>query len=517
MELTQSLHRASQINPDGLAIVFGPVRRSWRQFHDAVARSAGMLRQLGVRADTKVAIVSMNSDHFVECLYAVPWAGGVLVPVNFRLQFEELAYVVEHSEAELVLFEEQFCGLVGELLKRIPRLRHAVVMDAEKSVLPGALSYSRAVADAAPLPDERRGGSDLAALFYTGGTTGVPKGVMHTHDSLFQFLLTFLVCERIDSSLVHLHVTPMFHMSCIGVLVTTAVAGTHVILPKFEPEDALRAIDEHGVTYCLSVPVMFERMLFHPNIDAYRLSSLRMLGYGASPMPPRILEEARRRFPQLQFAQGYGMTEAPGPVYLAPEYHSQEAVDAGLTRAAGRSVPTCEVRVVDGEDREVERGKVGEIVIRGPTVMRGYWKDPELTREVIRDGWLHTGDGGYMDDTGFIYITDRIKDMIISGGENVYSTEVEGVVSRHPAVAQCAVIGIPSEQWGESVHAIVTLRDGTSATASEITAFCRERIAAYKCPRSVEIRTQPLPMTAAGKVLKTRLREPYWANRSRKI
>ncbi|MCC7257383.1 MAG: long-chain-fatty-acid--CoA ligase [Gammaproteobacteria bacterium] len=517
MELTLSLHRANQINPDGPAIVFGQERRTWREFHAAVGRTAGMLRQLGVGRDTKVAIISMNSARFVECLYAVPWAGGVLVPVNFRLQLEEIAYIVDHADAEIVLYEEQFCDIVAELRRRIPRLRQAVVMDADRSKIAGALSYSSAVAAATALADERRGGDDLAAIFYTGGTTGVPKGVMLTHDNLFQFLLTFLTSERIDHTLVHLHVTPMFHLSCIGVLVTTAVAGTHVILPKFEPEDALRAIDEHGVTYCLSVPVMFERMLFHPNVDAYHLRSLRMLGYGASPMPPRTLEEARRRFPQLQFAQGYGMTEAPGPVYLGPEYHTKAAVDAGLTRSAGRSVPTSEVRVVDPEDREVERGTVGEIVLRGPTVMKGYWKNPEQTREVIRGGWLHTGDAGYMDAAGFVYITDRIKDMIISGGENVYSTEVEGIVSRHPAVAQCAVIGIPSDQWGESVHAIVMLRDGVSATADEIIAFCRERIAAYKCPRSVEIRQQPLPMNAAGKILKAKLREPFWAGRTRQI
>ncbi|MCE7902388.1 MAG: long-chain-fatty-acid--CoA ligase [Gammaproteobacteria bacterium PRO9] len=517
MELTQSLHRARQINPEGLAIVCGPVRKSWREFHDSVVRTAGRLRGLGVGPDTRVAIISMNSDRFVECLYAVPWAGGVLVPINFRLQLEELAYIVDHAGAEVLLFEEQFCPLVAELVRRIPRLRHAVVMDADRSALPGAVAYESGSAGEVRLPDCRRGGEDLAAIFYTGGTTGVPKGVMHTHDSLFQFVVTFLVCERIDSSLVHLHVTPMFHMSCIGVLVTTAVAGTHVILPKFDPGEALQAIDEHAVTHCLSVPVMFERMLFHPDIDACHLSSLRMMGYGASPMPPRILEEARRRFPRLQFAQAYGMTEAPGPVYLAPEYHTQAAVDAGLTRAAGRSVPTCEVRIVDADDREVDCGTVGEVVIRGPILMKGYWKNPGLTQEVLRDGWLHTGDGGYMDEAGFIYITDRLKDMIISGGENVYSTEVEGIVSRHPAVAQCAVIGIPSDEWGESVHAIVILREGMAADIDEITAFCRGRMAAYKCPRSLEIRTEPLPMTAAGKVLKAKLREPYWAGRQRKI
>lgn len=517
MELTQSLHRAVQVNPDGLAIIAGETRRSWREFHALVARAAGMLRQLGVRQDSKVAILSMNSERFVACLYAVPWAGGVLVPLNFRLQLDEMAWIVGHAEAEVLLFEEQFSAMAAELRACVPRLRHAIVMDAASSALGGALPWDLGMAEALPLADERRGGDDLAAIFYTGGTTGVPKGVMHTHETLFHFILTFLMSEHVDSTLVHLHITPMFHLSCIGVLATTAVAGTHVILPKFDPGEALRAIDEHKVSCCLSVPAMFERMLFHPQVDEYCLDSLRMLGYAASPMPPRILEEARRRFPQLRFAQAYGMTEAPGPLYLGPEHHTQEAVDTGLTRSAGRPVATCEVRIVDAEGREAGRGTVGEIVIRGPFVMRGYWKNPELSREAIRDGWLHTGDAGYMDTAGFVYITDRIKDMIISGGENVYSTEVEGVVSRHPAVAQCAVIGIPSAQWGEAVHAIIVLNEGMEATEADIMAFCHQRIAGYKCPRSIEFRGQPLPMNAAGKILKAQLRDPHWAGRPRRI
>ena len=517
MELTQSLHRAVQINPEGLAIVYGERRRSWRQFGDAVARAAAMLRAAGVVAETKVAIVSANSERFVECLYAVPWVGGVLVPINFRLQIDEIAYIVEHADVEVVLFEEAFAPVVDELRRRSPRLRTCFVMDVAQSALDGAVDYGAAAANAPPCGDEQRGGDDLAAIFYTGGTTGVPKGVMITHDNLFQFLLTFLVSERIDSTLVHLHVVPMFHLSCIGVLMTTAVAGTHVILPKFEPEEALRAIHEHRVTHCLSVPLMFERMAFHPDVGRYDLSSLRMLGYGASPMPPRILEEARLRFPALQFAQGYGMTEAPGPVYLGPEYHTREAVEAGRARAAGRSVPTCHIRVVDADDREVARGTVGEIVIRGPVVMKGYWKNPQLTAQALRGGWMHTGDAGYMDEDGFVYVTDRIKDMIISGGENVYSTEVEAVVARHPDVVQCAVIGVPSDRWGEAVHAIVVTRPGASVTKEQLTDFCRERLAGYKCPRSIEIRDEPLPVTAAGKLLKAKLREPFWAGRARKI
>jgi len=517
MELTQSLHRAVQINPDGLAIVFGAARRSWREFGASVARTASMLRALGVGADTKVAVVSKNSERFVECLYAVPWAGGVLVPINFRLQIDEIAYIVDHADVELVLFEEEFASIVSELRQRMPRLRHAIVMDVPRSTIADAVCYASACDGAPPIDDARRGGTDLAAIFYTGGTTGTPKGVMTTHDGLFQFLLTFLVSERIDSSLVHLHVAPMFHLSCIGVLLATAVAGTHVILPKFEPEEALQAIHAHRVTHCLSVPLMFERMVFHPNIGRYDLSSLRMLGYGASPMPPRVLEEARVRLPTLQFAQGYGMTEAPGPVYLGPEYHTREAVEAGRARAAGRSVPTCEIRVVGTDDHEVARGTVGEIVIRGPVVMKGYWKNPELTREVLRGGWLHTGDAGYMDAAGFIYITDRIKDMIISGGENVYSNEVEAVVARHAEVEQCAVIGIPSERWGEAVHAIVVRRSGSSLTESQLIEFCKQKLAGYKCPRSVEFRSEPLPVSAAGKLLKAKLRDPYWAGRTRKI
>lgn len=517
MQLTQSLHRAVQINADGLAIVYGDDRRTWRQFYDAVPKVAGMLRSRGVGDDSKVVIISANSARFIECLYAIPWAGGVMVPINFRLQQDEINYIVEHSDAEVVLYEEQFASMVEHIRAAVPTLKHFVVLDADRSRICDASSYAAAVAHAPALEDVVRNGADLAALFYTGGTTGTPKGVMLTHDNLYHFILTFLICERIDSSLVHLHVVPMFHLSCIGVLVTTAVAGTHVVLPKFDPLEALQAIDAHAVTHCLSVPVMLERMVFHPRISEFHLSSLKMLGYGASPMPPNILEETRRRFPNLQLAQAYGMTEAPGPVYLGPEFHGREAVEAGVTRAAGRSVPTCEVKIFGPDDEERPHGEFGEIVIRGPVVMKGYWKNPQLTAEVLRGGWLHTGDGGYMDAAGFVYITDRIKDMIISGGENVYSNEVEAVILRHPAVEQCAIIGIPSERWGESVHAIVLLKSGFALTADELIAFCKERIAGYKCPRSVEFRTEALPMNAAGKLQKAKLREPFWRGRVRKI
>lgn len=517
MQLTQSLERAVQINPNGLAIVFGEERRSWREFYAAVPRAAGMLRSLGVGANAKVAIISANSLRFIECLYAIPWAGGVMVPINFRLQREEIQYIIDHADAEVLLYEAQFAELVAQLQAHLPKVRYFVCLDAVSTQIPSAFAWSERVTAATAIADAGRGGDDLAAIFYTGGTTGVPKGVMLTHENLFHFILTFLVCERIDSSLVHLHVVPMFHLSCIGVLVTTAVAGTHVVLPKFDPLEALQAIDAHAITHCLSVPLMFERMVFHPRVGEFHLKSLKMLGYGASPMPPHILEEARRRFPQLQLAQAYGMTEAPGPVYLGPEFHSPEAVSSGLTRAAGRSVPTCEIKIFDPEDREVPRGAFGEIVIKGPVVMKGYWKNPELTAEVLRNGWLHTGDGGYMNEEGFIFVTDRINDMIISGGENVYSNEIEAVIMRHPAVAQCAAIGIPSEQWGESVHAVIVPHDGVALSDAELIAFCKERIAGYKCPRSVEFRDEPLPVNAAGKLQKAKLREPFWRGRVRKI
>lgn len=516
MQLTQGLRRAMQIEGNRIATICGDRQQTYKEFGTRVAKLAGALKGLGLGIDDRVTVISHNSDRFMECLYGIPWAGGIFVPINFRLGDEELAHILKDSAPRVVVVEYPFLELYRRISKDIDGIKHVIVVDGE-NLSDDLIDYNQLVEAADPIEDAGRRGNDLLTFFYTGGTTGLPKGVMLSHNNICHFALGFLVDEKMNEQIVHMHVAPMFHMSCIGVLFTTMVAGTHVILPRFEPLLSLETIQKHGVTHCLSVPVMVERMLFHPRAKEFDLSTLRMLGYGGSPMPQEILRRAKAEYPKLEFAQGYGMTEAPGAGFLGARHHDEESQANGRIKSAGRSITTCEIIVADENDKELPRGEVGEILIRGPVVMRGYWNNPELTAETLRNGWMHTGDGGYMDEDGFVYVTDRIKDMIISGGENVYSTEVENILYQHPAIGRCAVIGIPSDQWGEEVIAVVELNEGKTASEDEIIAHSRERLAHYKCPRQIIISAEPLPLSAAGKVLKAKLREPFWRDKGRRI
>lgn len=296
------------------------------------------------------------------------------------------------------------------------------------------------------------------------------------------------------------------------------MAGTHVVIPMFTPDSVLAAIEKHRPSQTLLVPVMLQMVLQSDKLAETDISSLTQIAYGASPITEAVLIEAFEKFPNVSFLQAFGQTElSPVATILPAEYHVLDGPNAGKLRAAGRATRVCEIRVVDEDCAEVPRGEVGQIAVKGPITMLGYWNKPEVTADTIRDGWVLTGDAGYMDDDGFIFLMDRVKDMIVSGGENVYSAEVENALSRHPAVATSAVIGIPSDQWGESVHAIVILHPGAEVTSGELQAHCHEMIAGYKCPRSIEFRADPFPLSGANKVLKTELRKPYWEGRERQI
>jgi long-chain acyl-CoA synthetase len=276
------------------------------------------------------------------------------------------------------------------------------------------------------------------------------------------------------------------------------------------------AIEQHGVTHIFTVPAVIDRLAKHPRALSANVSSLKMLGYGGAPMPPAVLEYARERFPNVSFGQGFGMTEMPAISYLGPRWHRKGANPEKL-KSAGAAAYGYELKVVDSAGKELPRGEIGEIVGRGDNLMAGYWNRPEETTKALRNGWMHSQDAGFMDEDGAIYITDRLKDMIISGGENVYSIEVENVIYRHPSIAECAIIGVPDERWGERVHAVVVLKPDVDLTLEQLSLFCREHIAAYKCPRSLGVLPSPLPRSAAGKVLKTELRAPHWKNHARKI
>ncbi|RQO61083.1 fatty-acid--CoA ligase [Variovorax sp. KBW07] len=518
MHYTQALHRATQLFPHKAAVKCGDRSFTFREFGDRVARLAGALQAQGLQDGDSVAILSLNSDRFLEYTMAVPWAGGVLNPCNIRWSGPEIVYSLNDAESKFLLVDDTFLPL-AQKIRADARTVKTWIYCGDKAAPPDMLDYETLVKQARPVPDAMRQGDDLMGVFYTGGTTGFPKGVMVSHAGVGAGALGLLGERAAAPDGVYLHSAPMFHGADLTVGGAHWLLGnTQAIIPAFNPEAVVDAIERHRVTHGVLVPTMIQMLVDHPVMKQGRdLSSLQMVIYGGSPISEAVLDRAMAALPGVQFLQAYGMTELfPLATCLPPEYHTPEGRKLGKLRSAGRASCITEVRVVDPEGIEVPRGTVGEIIVHGPNVMKGYWRKPEQTAEAVRDGWMHTGDGAYMDEDGFIFVVDRIKDMIVTGGENVYSAEVEQAVAQHPAVAASAVIGIPSEQWGESVHACVVLRPGQAATEEELVAHCKNLIANYKCPRSISF-VEALPLSGAGKVLKTKLREPYWQGQSRRV
>jgi acyl-CoA synthetase (AMP-forming)/AMP-acid ligase II len=518
MGITQSIKRVEQQNPRGCATVFGTRTRRWQEFTARVARLAGGLRSLGVARGDRVAVLGLNSDRYLEYYAAVPWAGAVVVPLNTRWSVAENVYALNDSGATVLIIDDAFTSMANSILAEVPAVREMIYMG-EASAPAGMTPYEHMVERSAPIPDAVRTGVDLAGIFYTGGTTGFPKGVMLSHGSLWASAAASATFTAQIPDAAVLHAAPMFHLAAFsGVMGALLRGARHVIIPRFDPGLVLESIERYKVTNVALVPTMIRMLVAHSNLPTTDLSSLRLLAYGASPMPEALLRDAMRALPGCQFVQAYGQTElSPVATILAPEYHTFEGPKAGKLASAGQVSPCCEVQVVDPGGSELARGTIGEIRVRGLNAMLGYWNKPEETAATLRDGWVHTGDAGWMDEEGFLYIVDRVKDMIISGGENVYTAEVENACHSHPAVSQCAVIGIPNDDWGEAVHAIVILRDGEQVTATELIAHCHTLIAGYKCPRSIEFRGEPLPLSGVGKVLKRELRKPYWEGRNRQV
>lgn len=517
VNLTQGLHRAVQRNPNGTATVFQGRRQSFATLADRVARLAAALRAAGMETGDRIGMLALNSDRYLEYYLAVPWGGGIVNPCNVRWSAAEVAYSLDDCDTRILIVDDAFLAMAAELRQRSKSLR--LLIHAGDGPAPdGMLSYEAIIASARPMEDQRRSGDDVMGVFYTGGTTGFPKGVALTHGGIFVSSMSTAAELDWPESAVYLHAAPMFHMADTAFGFAQVIrGGTHVIIPSFTPPAVLQAIQDEKVSTVLLVPTMIQMTVDHPDIATYDLSSLRAVVYGASPISEAVLRRAMAAFPGAGFMQAYGMTElSPVATLLPPAWHALEGPKAGRLRAAGRAAQHCEVRIVDDEGREVPRGTVGEVAVRGPNVMKEYWNQPELTARAIRDGWMHTGDGAYMDDEGFIYVVDRMKDMIVSGGENVYSAEVENALMQHRGVAMCAVIAVPDAKWGERVHAVIVKRQGVEVTEDELATHCRALIAGYKCPRSIEFR-DALPISGAGKILKAQLREPYWADAARKV
>jgi len=517
MNLTLPLHRAARVHPRKLATVCGARRHDYATLRDRVARLAGALRRLGVSLGERVGILSLNSDRYLEYFFATWWAGAVVNPCNVRWSASEIAYSLADCDTRILLIDDQFVPLLPQLRAQAPCL-DKVIHCGEGQAPDGLLPYEQLVAGAEPAEEILRGGEDLAGVFYTGGTTGFPKGVMLPHRALYANGLTLQTAHGDMSGLVGLHAAPMFHLADHCFAMALAVAGaTHVMLPAFEPEGVAKIIAKERITGALLVPTMIQMLIDAPAARQHDISSLEFLLYGGSPITEAVVDRALASMPNARLMQAYGMTEL-GPIatLLPSEFHVEPGRARGKIRSAGRPCNICDVRIVDLDGQEVPRGAVGEVVVRGPGMMLGYWNNPTETARATRGGWMHTGDGGFMDEDGFVFIADRLKDMIVTGGENVYSVEVENAVMRHPAVLQCAVIAVPDDKWGEVVHAFVVCRPDAGITLDELQLHCRALIANYKVPRSLEV-VDGLPLSGAGKVLKARLREKFWAGRERLV
>lgn len=511
MYLTAGLHRALQRHPDKTALVDESRRLSFRELHARVARLAAGLQRLGVRPGDRVAVLALNRGRYVETALAVWWSGAVLNPVNTRWSEAEMVYALNDCAVRVLLIDDSFVSLGHELGQKVPSLA-TIVHLGHQPTPEGMQNYEVLITSSEPAEDVRCAAEELSAILYTGGTTGFPKGVMLSHGNLWSSMVGRMAEVPNPADFVTLLVAPLFHVAGLGRLVgQIVVGGTCVTLPAFQPEVVLRTIEQEGITDLVLVPSMIQMLVDDPAFGRYDLSCIRRILWGAAPMALPLLERALAAFPGIEFIHAYGMTETAASVSVnrigsAPEDRRDTRI-----RSAGRAGYATEIRIADLEGEEVPYGTPGEIQVRGPVVMMGYWNRPEETAQALRDGWLRTGDGGHMDAEGYLYVVDRIKDMIISGGENVYPAEVEEALGRHPAVAVSAVIGIPEERWGEAVHAVVLLREGAQVSEEELRAHCRTRLGGYKCPKSIEFRVS-LPLSAAGKVLKNELRKPYWTS-----
>ncbi len=510
MRVTHALTRAVQTRGGHPATVYRDRVRTWRDVGDRVARLAAALKAHGVRRGDRVAIMAFNSDRYVEIMYATAWAGAVVVPLNTRWAVAENIYAIRDCGAVALFFDDAFTSAADEL--SVHGLQPTRVFMGEGATPAHALDYESLVASHAPCEDEGGSFDDLYGIFYTGGTTGHPKGVMLSHQNINFAAVIWISTLFFNEDTVFLHAAGMFHLAGASpTFALTLAGGTHVFLPKFEPEQVFMAIQKHRINYCLFVPTMIGMLMNDPALSNYDLTSVKHCEYGGSPIPDAVLLKAMEKLPTWQFFQGYGLTETSALVTtLHWRYHTLEGEAGEVRKSAGRMVYGVEMRLVDTDGLDVPLGKVGEIVVRGATVMLGYWNKPEATAAAMRDGWFHSGDAGWMDANGFLFIVDRVKDMIITGGENVYSGEVENALHQHPGVRECAVIAVPSAAWGEAVHAVVVPKAGHTLTEAQLIAHCRTLIANYKCPKSVEVSTAPLPVSAAGKIQKAVLRKRYW-------
>jgi len=508
----------ARLYPDKLAVVCPGTGKQWtfKEFNQRVNSLANALAGFGVAKGDRVAVLATDIPEYME-IACTNKAGNVCIPVNWRLKEPEMTYVINHSGANTVFVAEQYLDTIRSIRSQLPGVSRFICIDANPDDM---LSYDELIRSYPPDdPCIDVSPNDMLAIIYTSGTTGLPKGVIKTHRESLCFIRLLNGLGQIRNDDRCLSLWPMFHVGLIHANLTFFMWGaSQWLIQRFDPEAVLELICSEKITNLGAVPTMIIRLMEHPNLAKYDLSSLRSIVYTGSPMPVEALRRAIDIFGPILY-QGFGMTEATGQTVLTMEDHIRALKEPGMERilsSVGKPFPGCEMRLVDDSDNDVPAGTPGEIVFRSNCMIEGYWNNPEETKELLKSGWMHTGDIGRLDENGYLYIVDRKKDLIVSGGENISSKEIEDVIYTHPAVMECAVIGVPSDKWGEEVKVVVALREGMKATSDDIMNHCAEHLGGFKKPKSVEI-WAGLPKNPVGKILKREVREKFWVGRERRV
>ena len=514
MNLLESLEKVERLYPKKIGVICGDDRFTYGQFVERIRRLAEALQKRGIGRGDRMAVLHQNCHYFLEAYYALALLGAISCPLNYRLSAREIAFILKDTEAKALIAQPRFSELVSDSLEMLGKGME--VYWTEKEGLPeGGISVEAMMADVkgdvvvADIDED-----DVAQLYYTSGTTGRQKGVMLTHKNVAVHALGTIAELKLTDEDRWIHVAPMFHLAdAWATWAITWVGGTHIMVPEFDPKKVMELMEKERVTLTNMIPTMLNLMVNDPSIKNHDFSSLRVMLSGGAPIAPEVVRKIKEAF-GCDYIQTYGMTEtAPYLTFSILKDYLKERSEEEQFRfkaATGRPVIFVRLKVVreDGTEIAWDNQEVGEIVVKGDSVTPGYWHLPEETAKALKDGWLHTGDLAVVDPEGYVNIVDRKKDMIVTGGENVYSTEVENVLYEHPAVLEAAVIGIPDEKWGEAVHACVVLKEGMAATEREIIEFCKQNLARYKAPKSVEF-LSALPRTGSGKIYKKGLRDKY--------
>src|SRR4051794_31707383 len=495
MIYVHSLGRAAQYFPERTALAAKGTRSTFRELHDRVGRIAAALTKHGLKAGDRLAILLPNEPDYIALVYACAWLGVTALPLNTRLSVKEIDGILDDAKPG---------GLIRHSSLPVPTVQVS---------WQAVLDHDPLDVQSDSIPDPIYDAQAILAVIYTSGTTGRPKGVEITHANILVNVYHTNFWFPLEEGAVHLHAAPIFHIADFPIMfLAPAFGARQVTIPKFNPQTFCETVQLERVTHTVLVPTMINLLTQFSDLKKYDLSTLRHLGYGGSPMAPELVHHTRQVLPKIKLVQVYGLSEAGFLTGLKDDEHSEDKLTS-----CGRPCMGIDVRVVDPKGNEVETGQTGELVARGANVMRGYWNNPDETKGAFRNGFFRTGDIGYQDTDGYFYILDRLKDMIVTGGENVYSGEVEAVIYTHPAVREVAVFGIPDSKWGELVMAYVVLKPEKTLSADELIAYCRRSLASYKIPRRVEFSDTELPKSGSGKILKKVLRERFWIHQERAV